>query len=182
MVRKVLLRLSAFGLVSGAILYAGQAERLLKPTTPASVGGRVTVLETINRKPVTNPVRDLDVFLFTMEASKPFQDLQHKCRRAMAQPNADPVQTYKLCDKCLAEAFELVARLPATATARTGRDGSFRFENVEPGRSYHVVGIKPAEGGSPIVVVGTTARLRPHELVLLDLSENDPWTGPLELK
>jgi hypothetical protein len=82
----------------------------------------------------------------------------------------------------LAEAFELVPRLPAVATARTDRDGSFRFDNLEPGRRYHLVGIKPGGVGSPVVIVATTARLRPGEHLALELSENDPWTGPLESK
>jgi hypothetical protein len=100
----------------------------------------------------------------------------------MARPNADPVQTYQLCDKALAEAFDLVPRLPALATAQTGRDGSFLFDNLEPGRRYHLVGIKPNEVGSPIVIEAKTSPLRPGELVKLELSENDPWTGPLEFK
>jgi hypothetical protein len=124
-------------------------------------------------------VRDLTVYLFTLEASKPFQDLQQRCRRAMAAPRADPVQTYQLCDKALAEAVELIPRLRATATTQTDRDGSFRFENVAAGRRYQVVGVKPGEGGSPVVVVATTARLRQGENVTLSLSENEPWTGSL---
>ena len=180
--RNVLVLLNGLCLLSGTALCAGQAERLLKSTSPASLGGRVTVVENIGNKTVTNPVTHLTVYLFTLEASKPFQDLQHKCRRAMARPNADPVQTYKLCDASLAEAFELIPHLQATATAETGRDGSFRFENLAPGRRYHLVGIKPPESGSPIVIEAKTAPLRSGQLILLELSENDPWTGPLEMK
>jgi hypothetical protein len=96
---KLLLCLSWLGMLGAAALYAGQANRLVREVSPASVRGRVTIFETINRTATTNPVRDLQVFLFTPEASKPFEELQHKCRRAMAHPNADPVQTYQLCER-----------------------------------------------------------------------------------
>ena len=180
--RHALVLLNGLCLLSGMVVHAGQTTSLLKPAAPASVGGRVTVVETIGKKTMTNPVTHLTVYLFTMEASKPFQDLQIKCRRAMARPNADPVQTFNLCDRCLADAFDLIPHLEAVATAETGRDGSFRFENLAPGRRYHVVGIKPPEGGSPIVIEAKIGQLRAGQHVALELSENDPWTGPLELK
>jgi hypothetical protein len=166
-------------MLCGAALYAGQARQPPGDVLPASVRGRVTVVENINRTVTTNPVRDLQIYLFTSEASKPFQELQRKCRRAMAQPHADPVRKYQLCEIALAEAFELVPNLPAMATARTGPDGSFHFDNVTPDRQYNVIGIKRDEVGSPIVIVGKTPRLRPGQKLTLELSENDPWTGPL---
>lgn len=171
--------LSWLGMLGGAALFAGQAKRLVGEVPPASVRGRVIVFETINRKATTNPVRDLQVYLFKPETTKPFVELQSKCRRAMAQPKADPVQTYHLCEIALAEAFELVPTLPAVATAKTGADGSFSFENIAPGRPYHVIGIKAGKGGSPIVIVVKTARLRPGQQLSLELSENEPWTGPI---
>jgi positive regulator of sigma E activity len=45
-----------------------------------------------------------------------------------------------------------------------------------------VIGIKPVEEGSPIVVVAKTTSLRPGQKITLQLSENNPWTGPLVLK
>jgi hypothetical protein len=169
-------------MLGGAALYAGQAKQPVTEVSPASVRGRVTVFETINRTPTTNPVRDLRVYLFTPEASKPFEELQLRCRRAMAQPKADPVQTYQLCEKALAEAFELIPKLPAMATARTDHEGSFYFDNVASGRQYHVIGIKPDEDGRPIVIGAKTTRLRPGQKLTLELSENDPWTGPVILR
>jgi hypothetical protein len=166
-------------MLGGAALYAGQAGRLAREVSPASVRGRVAVFETINRTPTTNPVRNLQVYLFTLEASKPFEELQLKCRRAMAQPKADPVRMYQLCEAALAEAFELIPRLPATATTRTGPDGSFQFDNVTPNRQYHLIGVKRDEAGSPIVIVAKIPRLRSGQKLTLELSENDPWTGPL---
>ncbi|MBZ5562078.1 MAG: hypothetical protein LAP13_06620 [Acidobacteriia bacterium] len=168
---------------SAEALYAGQAAHLVRQMpAPGSVSGHVTVVETINRKTAANPVRDLKVYLFTYEATRPFRELQQKCRRAMAHPAADPVRTYQLCDQALAEAYALVPNLPAIATAQTDRDGTFQFDNVSPGREYHLIGIKPAEGGSPIVVVETIKGLYSGGKVRLELSENDPWTGPLVLK
>jgi hypothetical protein len=180
--RKLFACLSWLGMLGGVALYAGQAQRLVRAVSPASVRGRATVFESINRTATTNAVRDLRVYLLTPEAAKPFEDLQHKCRRAMAQPNADPVQTYQLCEKALAEAFELIPKLPAIATAKTGADGSFYFDNVAPGRQYQVIGIKPGEGVSPVVIVVKTARLRPGQELALELSENEPWTGPVIMR
>jgi hypothetical protein len=177
--RKLFACLSWLGMLGGAALFAGQAKRLVEEVPPASVRGWATVFETINRKPTTNPVRDLQVYLFNPEATKPFEELQYKCRRAMAQPKADPVQTYHLCEIALAEAFELIPTLPAVAKVKTGRDGSFSFDNVSPGRPYHVIGIKPGESGSPIVIVVKTPRLRAGQQFALELSENEPWTGPV---
>jgi len=176
---KILLCLGGLTMLGGATLYAGQAYRTAGEASPASVRGRATVFETINRTATTNPVRNLQVYLFTLEASKPFEELQLKCRRAMARPKADPMQTYHLCEAALAEAFELIPKLPAIATARTEPDGSFQFGKVAPERRYHLIGIKRDEGGSPIVIVAKTPRLRSGQQLTLELSENEPWTGPM---
>jgi hypothetical protein len=177
--REVFACLIWLGMLGGAALNAGQAQRLVGEVSPASVRGRATVNEVINRKPATNPVRDVQVYLFDPGVTRPFEDLQRKCRRAMAQTKSDPMQTYQLCETALAEAFELIPTLPAVATAKTGADGSFSFDNVAPGRPYHVIGIKPGESGSPIVMVFKTTRLRAGQQFALELSENAPWTGPL---
>jgi hypothetical protein len=100
----------------------------------------------------------------------------------MAQPKADPVRTYQLCEAALAEAFELIPKLSAVATARTDPDGSFHFDNLAPGWQYHLIGVKRDEGGSPIVIAAKTPRLRSGQRLTLELSENDPWTGPLLMK
>jgi len=171
--------LTWFGMLGGVTLCAGQANRLVEEVRPASLRGHATVYETINRKAATNPVRDLKVYLFASEAVKPFEELQNKCRRVMRQPKADPVQIYQLCEIALNQAFQLVPTLPAVATAKTGGDGSFAFDNVAPGRLYHVIGIKSSEDGSPIVIVVKTSRLRPGQQLKLELSENEPWTGPI---
>jgi len=171
--------LSGLGMLWGVALFAGQTQRLAGDVPLASLRGRAVVFETINRKETVNPVRDLQVYLFNPEATKPFEELQYKCRRAMAQPKANPVQTYHLCEMALAEAFELVPTLPAVATAKTAADGAFSFEKVPAGRPYHVIGIKPGESGSPVVIVIKTTRLRPGQQLTLELSENEPWTGPV---
>jgi len=177
--RKLFACLIWLGMLGGAVRSAGQAKRLVGEVPLASVRGRAIVFETINRKETRNPVRDLQVYLFNPEATKPFEELQYKCRRAMAKPKADPVQTYNLCEVALAEAFELIPTLPAVATAKTTADGIFSFDNVPSGRSYHLIGIKPGESGSPIVIVVKTTRLRAGQQLALELSENEPWTGPV---
>ena len=177
--RRLLTGVTWLGIFGGAVLCAGQANRMVGGESRAIVQGRATVFEQINRKPTTNPVRDLRVYLFNLEETRPFVELQQKCRRALARPKADPVQTYRLCETALAEAFELIPTLAAVAQAKSGADGSFSFENVEPGRPYHVIGIKSDEEGRPIVMVAKTPRLRPGQQLTLTLSENDPWTGPV---
>jgi len=175
--RRLRVFLSWLAMLSSASLCAAQAQRLVGDVSPASVRGRATVSEVINRTPATNPVRDLQVYLFAAESVKPFEDLQHKCRRAMAQPKADPDYTYRLCEAALAEAVQLIPTLPAVAEAKTGADGAFSFEHVAPGKLYHVIGVKSGEDGSPIVIVVKTARLRPGQQIAVELSENTPWTG-----
>ena len=167
------------GMLAGAAVYAQEPNRLVEKVSPASVRGRATVYETINRTAATNPVRNLNVYLLASESAKPFEELQNKCRRVMRQPKGDPVQIYQLCQIAQAQAFALVPTLPAMATAKTGADGSFTFDNVAPGRSYHVIGIKSSEDGSPIVIATKTSRLRPGQRLDLELSENSPWTGPI---
>ena len=177
--RKLLAGVSWLGMFGGAVLCAGQANRMVGQAPRAIVQGRATVFEQINRRPTTNPVRGLQVYLFNPEETRPFVELQQKCRRALARPKADPVQTYRLCQRALAEAFELIPTLSAVAKAKSGADGSFSFDNVEPGRPYHVIGIKSDEEGRPIVMVAKTPSLRPGQQLTLTLSGNDPWTGPV---
>jgi len=150
----------------------GQARAVL----PATIEGRITVVLIVNRTRETNPLRSLPVYLFAVEDSRPLQALQRRCRGALAQPRMDPVSVYETCRKCLAEAAELVPRLPATATTQTDREGFYRFDNVPALRRYQVVGVK-VEEDEPIVIVGLTPRLRSGQRVALDLSENDPWTS-----
>ena len=76
----------------------------------------------------------------------------------------------------------MIPKLPAMATALTDPEGAFYFDNVAPGRQYHVIGVKPDEDGRPIVIVKKTTRLRPGQRLTLELSENDPWTGPVVLR
>ena len=177
--RKLLACLSWLGMLAIVALYAGEAQRLVEQVSPASVRGHAMVYETINRKAATNPVRDLKVYLLASESAKPFEELQNNWRRVMRQAKGDPVQIYQLCQIALNQAFQLVPTLPAVASAKTGADGSFAFDNVAPGRPYHVIGIKSSEDGSPIVMVVKTARLRPGQQIKLELSENAPWTGPI---
>jgi len=176
--RKWLVCLIGLGMLSGGAVYSAQAQRLVGEASPAGVRGRATVSEAINRTQATNPVRDLQVYLFETASVKPFEDLQRKCRRAMAQPKADADYTYRLCEAALAEAVQLIPTLPAVATAKTGADGAFSFDHLAPGKLYHVIGVKSGEDGSPIVIVVKTARLRPGQQVVVELSENAPWTGP----
>jgi hypothetical protein len=82
----------------------------------------------------------------------------------------------------LAEAFVLFPQLPAIAATRSGPDGWFSFDAVTAGKQYQVIGIKYDEDHRRIVIPAKTERLRPGQKLSLELSENDPWTGPVFLK
>jgi hypothetical protein len=169
--------------VGAAAAFAGQARHLVRQMPePASVFGRVTAVERVNKTTATDPVPHVKVYLFTYAAGKPFRDLQQKCRRAMADRFGDPERIYRVCDQAMTDAFNLVPTLPAIASGETGRDGDFAFDNLAPGRDYQLIGIKPEEGGSPIVIVKTIKRLHSGDKIKMELSENDPWTGPLVVR
>ena len=96
--RKILLCLGGLTMLGGATLYAGQAYRMAREASPASVRGRATVFESINRTPTTNPVRDLQVYLFTLEASKPFGTPaqvppSHGAAKGRSRPNVSSVRS-----------------------------------------------------------------------------------------
>jgi len=145
---------------------------------PATIQGHVTVAMTIGHTFGTHPVAKLQLYLFRVEDSRPLQEHQRRCRRAVGQSFASPSAAYDICMQGLEEAAKLVPNLPATSTTQTDQEGFYRFENVAPGRRYQVVAAK-SEGESPEVIVGLTGRLKPGDRVTLDLSENDPWTEAL---
>lgn len=145
---------------------------------PAAIEGRITVVLSVKRTRETHPVRNLTVYLFKLEASRPLQELQRKCRGALAQPRLDAIGAYNTCQKCLVEAVELVPRLSSAATARTDHEGFYRFDNVPPARRYQVVAVRTEEE-EHIVIVGLTPKVRPGQRVILDLSENEPWTDAI---
>lgn len=124
----------------------------------------------------SNPVPKLKLYLLRVDESKPLVDLQERCRRAVADPNADPLRAYRTCDQSLREAATLVPTLPSVATTETDRDGLYEFPGVPAAGRYQVVGIKAVDGAEPLVIVGITNRLRAGESVTLDLSANAPWT------
>jgi hypothetical protein len=153
---------------------AGQA----KDVPPAGIEGRVTVVLSVRRATETHPVGNLTVYLFKLEQSRPLQELQRKCRGALAQPRLDAIGAYNTCQKCLAEAVELVPRLSYAATTRTSHEGLYRFDHVPPAQRYQVVAVR-TEDEEHIVIVGLTPKLRPGQRVTLDLSENEPWTDAI---
>ncbi len=146
--------------------------------SPATIEGHVTVAMAIGHTFGTHPVADLQLYLFRVEDSRPLQEHQRRCRRAVGQNFASPTAAYDTCMDGLEKAAKLVPNLPATATTRTDREGFYRFENIRPEQRYQVVAVK-YEGESPEVIVGLTGRLKPGEHATLDLSENDPWTEAL---
>jgi hypothetical protein len=154
---------------------AGQA----RAAPPAAVEGRITVVMNVNRTVSTYPLRDLPVYLFKLEQSRPFEELQRKCRKAMARSGGGPsvaFAAYNVCATSLSDAVELVPRLPAGATTQTDREGFYHFDAVPSRQRYQVVAVK-VEDDEPIVIVGLTPPLKPGQGVKLDLSENDPWTN-----
>jgi len=144
-----------------------------------AVEGRITVVMNVNRTVSTYPLRNLPVYLFKLEQSRPLQELQRKCRKAMARPGVNPSNAfaaYNVCAQGLSDAVELVPRLPVAAATQTDREGFYHFDGVPSRLRYQVVAVK-VEDGEPIVIVGLTPQLKPGQRVKLDLSENDPWTN-----
>lgn len=175
-VKKGLICLVVF---AAAVRWSEKASGQAKPAPLTSIEGRITVVETINKTVGTHPLRNLTVYLFDLDQSKPLQQLQHKCRRATAKPgggDATAFAAYNVCVDCLGQAVELVPHLSSAATTRTDGDGYYKFEDVAPARRYQVVLVK-VEDGEPIVIVGLTPKLKAGQRVTIDLRENDPWTN-----
>ena len=161
---------------SNLALGGGQALRSTPKVATAGVRGQITMDEYVGSKLQSSPVPKLKMYLLRVPDSKPLVALQERCRRVTAAPNADPMQVYRTCDQNLKEAVDLVPSLPAVATAETDRDGQYEFPEVPATGSYHVVGVKTVEGGSPLVLVGMTNKLKAGDRVTLNFSANDPWT------
>jgi len=163
-------------LVPSIALWGGQALRSPLRTPTARVMGHVTIDEVVGSSAQTTPLPKLKLYLVRAEDSRPLETLQEGCRRATANPNADPLKAYQTCDQNLRKAVDLVPALPAVATAETDRNGQYEFPAVPASGRYNIVAVKTVDGAEPLVIVGLTNRLRAGERVTLDLSANDPWT------
>ena len=158
------------------VLGGGQALRSTTKAPAAGIKGHITIDETVGKKFQTDPIPKLKLYLLRVDDSRPLVELQESCRKAMADPNADPLRTYKTCDQNMRRALDLVPTLPSVATTETDRDGQYEFAGVPVGGRYNVVGVKTVESAEPLVLVGTTYKLKAGESVTLNLSANDPWT------
>ncbi len=156
------------------------AQSSASPAAPAAaIEGRITVVENINRVTTARPLRNLTVYLFTLDQSKPLLELQRRCRRSMARPGVsarNAFAAYNVCQKSLSDAADLAPRLASTASTKTDADGVYKFEGVLPARRYQVVSVK-VEADEPSVITGLTPKLKANQRAKLDLSENDPWTN-----
>lgn len=61
---------------TGKRYFAGQANRLVSEAPQATLRGKVTVRGVVSRSATTNPVGNIQLYLLTAEAAKPFQGLQ----------------------------------------------------------------------------------------------------------
>jgi hypothetical protein len=155
----------------------GQALRTSVNVPPASIKGLITMDEVVVGKGLqSDSLSRLKVYLFKAEDCRPLVELQESCRRAIADPHADPLRAYNACHRHLTQAVALVPRLPSVDSTETDRQGSYRFENVPAAGRYQVVGVKMVQGAEPLVIVGVTGKLKAGESVTLNLSANDPWT------
>lgn len=155
-----------------------KASRLTTTPPTASVLGRVTVHETVGRKFEEHPVANLSLFLIRVEDGKAFQELQRKCRKAVAQGQSNPAAAYDICMQSISEGARMVPQMGSAIKAQTDREGNYRFENVPAGGRYQVVGVK-YEGDEPVLIVGLTARLKAGQEFIVNLSENEAWTDAL---
>ena len=144
----------------------------------ASVLGRVTVHETRGRTFGEHPIANLSLYLIRVEDGKALHELQRKCRKAVAQGQSNPAEAYDVCMQSISDAARMVPQMASAIKAQTDRDGNYRFENVPAGGRYQVVGVK-YEGDEPVLIVGLTAKLRPGQEFIVNLSENEAWTDAL---
>jgi hypothetical protein len=144
------------------------------PLAPANLEGKMTVYMLAGNKLDDFPLNDVEVYLFTLEQSKPLQELQRRCKQAMRRSGIDATAIYEVCRQSEEAAADLVPKLPRAGFTRTDRSGAYRFPEIASGQRYHVVGLK-YEAGDPVLMVGVTPRLKPGESCSLDISENNPW-------
>ena len=114
---------------AGGGCQAARGQTVSPPAAPAAIEGRITVVETINRTVTTRPLRNLTVYLFTLQQSKPLLELQRKCRKSMARPEAGAANAftaYQVCMQSQSQAVDLVPRLAATASTKTDADGVYK--------------------------------------------------------
>ena len=71
--------------LGGAICFSVRAGAQSRAAAPATIEGRITVVEAINRSVEATPIRNRTVYLFNLGQSKPLQELQHRCRKATAR-------------------------------------------------------------------------------------------------
>jgi hypothetical protein len=142
----------------------------------AGIKGQITIDEVVGKKMQSNPIPRLKLFLLRVDDSRPLVELQQSCRRVTADPKADPMRIFQMCDQNLRQAVALIPTLHAVATTETDRDGQYEFATVPAADRYRVVGVKLVEGAEPVMMVGLTDKLKAGESVTLNLSANYPWT------
>ena len=162
----------------GPSVVAQTASKFTTTMPAATLSGRVTVQMTVNRTFGEHPVPNLQLYLVRVQDSKALQELQRRCRRALAATRVDPNAAYETCMASLAMAAQTVPQLASTANVQTDRQGNYRFENVPPGERYQIVGVR-FDGGDPVVIVGLTPKLKSGDQHRLNLSENAAWTDAL---
>lgn len=174
--RRQVIVLSCSALYFCATLCGGQTLRSTQNVLASGVKGQITFDEVVGKKAQSNPIPKVKLYLLRVDDSRPLVELQGSCRRAVADPKADPLRAYQTCAQSLRQAVALVPTLHAVATTETDRDGQYEFAAVPAGDRYRVVGVKLVEGAEPIVMVGLTNKLKAGERVTLNLSANYPWT------
>lgn len=151
----------------------------VEPGPPANLEGKLKVYMLSSEELGDFPLDDVEVYLFTLEQSKPLQELQRRCKQAMRRTGIDPTAVYEVCRQSQEAAADLVPKLPRVGFTRTDRRGVYRFSQISPGQRYQqVVGLK-YEAGDPILMVRVTPRLKSGESCELNISENEPWVDAL---
>ncbi len=102
--------------LSCAVICSGQqALRSTVNGPTAGVRGRITMDEVVGRAAQSSPIPKLKLYLLRVEDSRPLVELQERCRRATADPNANPLRAYQTCDQGLRQAVQ-----PGSNPARGG--------------------------------------------------------------
>ena len=78
-------------------VWGGQALHTVPSPPSPGIRGRITIGVFVARKPVTDPLGKVQMYLVKVEDSRHLKELQRGCRHATAQPKADPLGSGHPC-------------------------------------------------------------------------------------
>lgn len=147
----------------------------------ARVCGRVIAEMTPQR--FVYPLSGFPLYAFTLAQSRAIRKLQHESfeRCTQKEPSIYDVKELRTCGDYLWKLYQLIPKLPRTGRTKTDKKGFYCFHDLMPGQQYQLVGIVAGELDFT-VVTGITPPLKPRQRIELNLSANDPWDAPVDVR